>query len=333
MGNNRNSASGIARGLVLVLIGSLLIALGFSWGGRWSGFSFNFSELHDGETIEDIEDDLSGDEWTDTEDWSIEDLEEGPASSLSERANDRGESSSSTESRSGVLTDDLETVDIDLKFASLSIRSGTESGYRINGFSRGVLSVSASNRSFTIRERDWGARRLFGSTGYRPMVELVIPKGTRLDKISVSVGAGTVSLRDVVCDEFILENGAGAVTGSGIAAAKAKLESGAGKLEFTDSEFTDARMSSGAGHIGFAGTLRGASFVETGVGSIYLDLAGSAQEYRIRYERGLGSVKIGGESFNGTGSGTSGPAGASSVIDVTTGIGEVRIDFGSGAHF
>ena len=315
MGNNRNSASGIARGLVLVLIGSLLIALGFSWGGRWSGFSFNFSELHDGETIEDIEDDLSGDEWTDTEDWSIEDLEEGPASSLSERAND------------------LETVDIDLKFASLSIRSGTESSYRINGFSRGVLSVSASNRSFTIRERDWGARRLFGSTAYRPTVELVVPKGTRLDKISVSVGAGTVSLRDVVCDEFILENGAGAVTGSGIAAAKAKLESGAGKLEFTDSEFTDARMSSGAGHIGFAGTLRGASFVETGVGSIYLDLAGSAQEYRIRYERGLGSVKIGGESFNGTGSGTSGPAGASSVIDVTTGIGEVRIDFGSGAHF
>lgn len=345
MGDNRNSGGGIGRGLVLVVIGALLIALGFSWGGRWSGFTFNFSDidsrgfhnpswdnafqgfgegdpdLRDGDTIEDIADDWSSD------DWSIEDLEEGPAAAASDRANDRGEDAISTQNRSGALTEDIDNVNIDLKYASLTIKTGSEAGYRTSGFAKDSLLVSASNGALRIRERDLRAKNFFGRDGYRPSVELILPAGKKVGFCSISVGAGTVDLRDLACGDFRLESGAGSITGINISADSSRLESGAGKLEFSGSSFTDARMSSGAGHIGFAGTLSGKTVVETGVGSIYLDLAGSDDDYRIRFERGLGSVKIGGESYNGIGNGTAGNADAASLIEVNTGIGEVHISF------
>jgi hypothetical protein len=86
-------------------------------------------------------------------------------------------------------------------------------------------------------------------------------------------------------------------------------------------------LSLGAGSIVFSGAIEKSARVSTGVGSVELTVKGVEDDFRIDYERGLGSVEIDGAAFSGAGSGFAGRRDAGKRIDLSAGLGAIRLRF------
>jgi len=293
----RNSGGGVFKGFVLLCIGCVLIAVGLSFGGRFNGVNwwpwhqngFKF-EWNGGDTDDDTR---------------IRDIEtlEGP------------------------LPAGLDTVDIRLKAASLVIRTGSGAGYRATDFEKGAIRIRTDGTRFSVEESDWQNSLRFGTGQARPVLEITLPVGLDLADCRISVGAGSVLLEGIAADSLRIDSGAGSVKGESLAAQKTVLKTGAGSLEFTDCVFDDTGIETGAGRVVFEGELTSRMEISTGAGSVRLDIGGSENDYRVDFNRGIGSVRIGSASYNGVGNGTAGNPSAEKRIKLSTGVGSVRISF------
>lgn len=291
------------KGFMLLVVGCVLIAVGLSLGGRWTnvpwlhGLRFgdwHFDANRNNSAISDIRD--------------VEELV-------------------------GEIPADIDAMEIRLKAASLVVRysESLEAGeYRAEGFEKDSLEITREGNRLRVEERDWQHTIDFGNEYPKPTVTVMLPVGITLSSFRVNMGAGSATFAAVAADEFSVESGAGSFKGDGVKARKVTLQAGAGSIEFNDCEFGDSKVSAGAGRFVFSGTLGDDTEVSTGAGSVEMRVTGSADDYRVDFERGIGSVRIDGESFNGIGHGSSGSRSAPRRIKLSSGVGSIRLDFGEG---
>jgi len=304
MGNNNRynhynrHGRGLFKGLSLLIIGCVLIAIGLSFGGTWTtprwwpwdgnGFHLERNDGFDGDADE-----------------RIEDIQE----------------------QDGVLPIGITDLHIDLKAASLVIRTGADASYHVSGFERGGIEIDIDGSKVEIEEKHWRHSFDFNSDFPKPRVEILLPEGVKLDKCSIEVGAGAVNADGLNTHELTLESGAGSIRGNKIASERVRIQTGAGSLELDSCDFGDTRIETGAGRVLFEGSLGKESEISTGAGSVEMKLPGSIDDYQFEFERGIGSVRIGDESFNGVGNGTAGNRNAPKRIKLSSGVGSVRVDF------
>jgi hypothetical protein len=291
------------KGFMLLVIGCVLIAVGLSLGGRWTNVPW-LHGFHFG-------------------DWDFE-----------ANRNDSGISDiRDVEELNGEIPADIGDVEIRLKAASLVVRYSEAAGagsYQVIDFEKGSLEITREGNRLRIEERDWQHTVDFGNDFPKPTVTLTLPAGIALTSFRVNMGAGSATFDSVVADDFSVESGAGSFKGDGVKARKVNLEAGAGSIEFNGCEFGESRVSAGAGRFVFSGTLGDFTDVSTGAGAVEMKINGNANDYRIDFDRGIGSVRIDGESFSGIGHGSSGNRTAPRKIKLSSGVGSVRLDFGAG---
>lgn len=301
----RHSGSGLGKGFFLLCIGCVLIAIGLSFGGRFTGFPMG--------------------RWFGNPPWTWNN------DGFSFRWNDRGVNDDfairGVEILEASFPKPITRFDVRLRAASLVIKTGSVPGYRATDFEKDSLSVSIDNDRFTIEETDWQHSVNFGNDRLRPVLEITLNEDTILEDAKVSVGAGSVKIEGINTDRFGIESGAGSIKGTNIVAKKATLKTGAGSLEFDDCQFYDTEVDTGAGRVVFSGEMTNRAKVSTGAGSVDLRLKGSEDLYRVEYSRGIGSVRIGSSSYNGIGNGVAGNSKADRIIKISTGIGSVNISF------
>lgn len=273
---DKKNGSALGKGVTLVIIGVVLIAIGLSLGGQWNAnriFSFgsennnwnlNWGRDRDREFIRDVQE------------------------------------------ISGSIGRDIRSVKIDLKAASLEISTGDSPSYRASDFFKDTITIDEFSGVLRVNEKNW--TRSFGRSYPSPEIHLVLPKNVILDSLILNIGAGSVKARQVQCEKVV-------------------LDTGAGSLDFTDSSFEITDINTGAGRVQFSGALGSRTNISTGVGSVEMKIQGSEDDYRIEFERGLGSVRIGKESWNGIGNGFAGNRNAEKEISISTGLGSVDIDF------
>lgn len=121
-------------------------------------------------------------------------------------------------------------------------------------------------------------------------LRLVIPNGSKFDKVHLEVGASEARISGITAEELQISVGVGKAVVSDLVVHK-----------------LDA---------------------ETGIGELSIDLLGKAEEYSYRVECGIGSVKIGDNSYGGIGSSHSVKNPESIYeIEVECGVGKVEITF------
>ena len=296
-----NRGRGLWSGFSLLCIGCVLIAIGLSFGGHWTNFQWwpwqdgnsNFNWNFNGIGNSDDEN-------------VIQDIVE---------LND-------------AIPSNVNKLDIKLKAASLVIKNGTDGSYRATDFGKDAISVHLDGNTLVVDESDWRHDINFGNNFPKPTLVLVVPEGTKLGLCNISVGAGSVNIDALQMEEFKLESGAGSFKGKGLTAKKAEIQTGAGSIEMNNCAFGETRIKTGAGRVVYSGLLGDRTEISTGAGSVEMNLSGSLDDYRVEYSRGLGSVRIDGESFNGIGDGTAGNHKADKLIKLSSGIGSVVLDFG-----
>lgn len=155
-------------------------------------------------------------------------------------------------------------------------------------------------------------------------VVIYIPEKLVFDKVSIKAGAGKVEVDELLTNELYLELGAGNVEINKLdVSSKTKIDGGAGKLTINDGTIYDFDLDIGVGSITVNAQLLGDSNIDSGVGKISLNLYGSLNDYKINFDKGIGSATIDGKDMNddqnyGTGNNT---------IDIDGGVGSIKIKF------
>ena len=212
---------------------------------------------------------------------------------------------------------EIENMDIEISGAELEIRTGSDFSVQSN---HKYLETENKNGVFCVKERRSSLN--FGTNDVR--VIITVPEDVVFDKISVSTGAGVVKIDSLIAEDLSLELGVGEVRIDEIIVdGKAKIHCGAGELTVDGGRMKDLDMELGIGEVTLKNRLTGDCRIDCGAGELDLTLFGSAEDYRITLDKGVGETSLAGKKMlDGE---TYGSGGAS--IKLNGGVGEILIDF------
>ena len=122
-----------------------------------------------------------------------------------------------------------------------------------------------------------------------PRIEILIPAGYGLDKLSLDMGAAECTVLGVTTSKLEIDTGVGAIT--------------------------------------FSGTVNGDVEIETGVGDVTLNLTGSQDGYNYQVECGVGSIDVGAEHYTMLSHETHINNKAPYTMELECGVGNIAVNF------
>ena len=122
-----------------------------------------------------------------------------------------------------------------------------------------------------------------------PRIEILIPAGYGLDKLSLDLGAAECTVLGVTVSKLEIDTGVGAIT--------------------------------------FSGTVNGDVEIETGVVDVTLNLTGSQDGYNYQVECGVGSIDVGAEHYSMLSHETHINNKAPYTMELECGVGNIAVNF------
>lgn len=192
------------------------------------------------------------------------------------------------------------------------------------GLENGTLKIKSTYKS------GWSLGRLIriGRKKDEAKICLTVPKDMVLKEAVLEFGAAEVTVERIAAEDLTLTIGAGEVNAQYLAGSKsAKLSVGAGSLTAEQVSLVNADLNCGVGELKLSGEILGDSTVDCGVGEVELALTASEEAYRGKLSCGLGSLKFGRMSLDGSGKREYGTSLAENRMDIKCGVGEVEVWF------
>lgn len=186
----------------------------------------------------------------------------------------------------------INNMKIELYYANLIIEVGNNFHVQTN---TNNIEYKQSNNQLVVREKN---ANLFNSNNQRT-ITITIPVDTVLDTVSIEAGAGEIQIEKMATKNLDLEIGAGTVNITDLQVTqKAKIEGGAGRLEMLSGEIANLDLEMGIGDLILATSLSGNNKIDAGIGKLELTLTDGLDNYVIRANKGIGSIKIDGNEIN-----------------------------------
>lgn len=217
-----------------------------------------------------------------------------------------------------VTEQNLTGIYLDLKATSVVIGRGAEFVLESDP---DVITVSRGGNALYVQEKDFNFLTDWGTRGRE--LRIVLPEDWgELDTLRLNAGAGKVEINDIQVKNLELNLGAGKTEANRIVATeRAKIDGGAGYLAVRESELKNLDLDMGVGKVELGAKLLGNCQIDAGVGKLEINLQGVAEEYRVKVEKGLGSITLNGEKL---GDGTVRGEGVN-LIDIDGGVGAIEI--------
>ena len=172
------------------------------------------------------------------------------------------------------------------------------------------------------------SRRL-GFKCYMDGNELKLTSKKRFSGVN-NIGRGKITVqipRDLVFEEVSLSMGAGNLTVGQICCKELSVEIGAGEVNIDKFQADDAEFECGAGSITARGDVKSSADIHCGVGSIVYTASGREEEYNYDIQCGVGEVVCGDDTYSGLGKDRHIDNNADKDISIEGGVGSVIIDF------
>lgn len=181
----------------------------------------------------------------------------------------------------------------------------------------------------TYRQKDnWPSKLIYDNDIDKQKITLTIPKNAVLDSAVFEFGAAEIEMEGITAKELYVTVGAGQLNAYNLTATElAKFNAGAGAFYADDVVLTNAELMCGVGQMNLSGNFAGDTTVDCGVGSMELDVDGLQEEYRGDLSCGLGEIRFGDISIDGSGNKSYGTSSATNRMDIKCGIGEVDVCF------
>lgn len=208
-----------------------------------------------------------------------------------------------------------ETVEIKDTVTHLEVEYGAGTFTILHGDVEQILIEQKNVKDFEAYVED-KILRIEGNNGSVNSVDtsnatltITLPRNTTFEFADLEIGASQARITDLTVDVIDIEIGAGQADLTGLVTDKLDITVGAGEANITnlDAQNFNAKV---------------------GIGELSASLVGKETDYNCSFDCGIGSVKIGSNSYDGLGtSQTINPQDAKRFIVVDCGIGEVDIDF------
>lgn len=220
------------------------------------------------------------------------------------------------ENKSYSLSQSIENLDIEINAAKFDIKEGSS------------LSLESNLKNLTVNEKGENLiikdTKKFLKTYNNAYITLYVPKNFDFSTVDISTGAGAFNVDKLSCDKLNLNLGAGSVRISSLLVSdKAKIEGGAGEIKIDSGEISNLDFDMGVGQITLTSKLSGRNELNFGVGEAKINLIGSASDYCIDFDKGIGEGKLMGEKMTDNeiyGSGET-------KIEIDGGVGSIDISF------
>lgn len=178
---------------------------------------------------------------------------------------------------------------IDLKYSNLKIQEGEIFKTESNCSS---ISCIQNNNLIEIKEKD---HNWFSNNDASELV-VTIPEDMRFEKIEIENGAGEINIENLTTNELEFDIGAGKVEVQELnVSKKAEIDGGAGKVEILSGTINNLDLDMGVGETTLKSILLGKNDINSGVGKLNINLIDGIENYKIKIDKGLGSIKIDGE--------------------------------------
>lgn len=214
------------------------------------------------------------------------------------------------------ISESISELEINVGAAELTISTGESFSLSSN---LQDLEVEQANGCLVIKET-----RQFGKNYNGAKIALTIPSGHIFERASVFSGAGKLEISELSTQNLALNLGAGqTIIHNLYASQNAMISAGAGELIISGGELRDLDLDLGVGKVTLKSRLSGESEINQGVGQVELELIGSAKDYTISIEKGVGSATVGGQSMKNNAICGSGE----SEVEISGGVGSISVLF------
>lgn len=170
------------------------------------------------------------------------------------------------------------------------------------------ITVKSNLKGLTVKERS-GNLKINDNKGFLSVnetegfVEIMIPEGVTLREIDLDLGAGKTVISSIKAD-------------------RVDIDGGAGELLIRSCDISELDLDMGVGVLDFHGSITDKADISLGVGKTDITLLGGKDKYRIVLEKGIGEIKVDGETVGNTKLGE-----GECTVDIDGGVGEINIKF------
>ena len=215
------------------------------------------------------------------------------------------------------VSNNVQNLDLEISAAELKIVSGSYFQVESN---HNYLTVKEENGTLRISEK----KVFTGASVKDVQVVLTVPEGFVFDEASIETGAGKVSINALSAYELSMDLGAGQTTIETLnVLSRGSISTGAGEVIIRGGEMQNLSLDHGVGRLSLQGRLEGVCDVDFGIGEAELKLLGSAEDYKITLDKGLGDATMDGVPMADDGVYGTGP----NRIKLNGGIGAIRVRF------
>ena len=212
---------------------------------------------------------------------------------------------------------EVATLDIDVAFTNLIIKKGD---FLIAETNNKDINCKQNNQNLQIKEKQ---NSLFSGNDKGDLV-VYIPENLEFEKVKINAGAGKIQIENLNTKNLYLELGAGETIIEKLdVTEECKIESGAGKVNILSGTINELNLDMGVGKFEVTAAIIGNSKINAGIGELELNIQDNKENYAIKAEKGIGTIKIDGKEVSddvtyGNGKNT---------IKIDGGIGNINVDF------
>lgn len=206
-------------------------------------------------------------------------------------------------------------LNIDAFSMNITIKTGNK--LKIESNNKNINFKQANNRLSIKEKHGW-----FNKTQNSDLI-IYVPQNFIFDTVSIESGAGKLNVEQLLTKNLSLELGTGKVVINNLNTLNnTEIDGGAGSIEINNGKINNLDLDMGIGQLSLNSTLIGNNKIDSGVGMIDLNLNGTINDYKIKVDKGIGSVNLNGEKIKGdTYYGT-----GSNLVDIDGGIGSINIE-------
>lgn len=181
----------------------------------------------------------------------------------------------------------ITNIKIELAYSMLTIKEGDSLKIETN---TNKVESKQNGNNLKIKEKE---PSIFETSEERRII-VTLPKGMTFNNIDIEAGAGEIQIEKLLAKNLDLEMRAGRVTIQELQITqKAKIEGGAGKVDINSGKIANLDLNMGIGSFKLASELSGNNKIDAGIGKLEFNLTDGLDNYTIRAEKGVGSIKIG----------------------------------------
>ncbi len=220
----------------------------------------------------------------------------------------------------------IEQLDISNRLGKLVITTGREFRVEATNVSD-RFRAEVVKGTLVIDEPDfarWFQWLDMGRNHRKSLITVYVPEDFNAKRIKIDSGAGEVRLENLSTQRLSINAGVGDVYGEGLQATNVDADGGVGNINLVDVDFMDVDFNSGVGNINIEGKILGKSEFDCGVGNVKIKLKAAREDYELKVDSGLGSVRVNGKKVSGD---YNDNYRAENVIRIDGGIGDVDITF------